>query len=200
MPSISNTTPLYLGGPFFEWTRCTFSALTMLPKHQKVAWLTKSIGYRGTHVRVQHWPVKQQWNTAVCREGYVMSTSKQQKWRQWLLSQSHVVYNMDTSKWGQGSTAFWYLCDVTLGLMLSPISCSCTTTELTVSTLILLTNCTASALSFTRITLWTKKKLCEYTVSQKKRPTFTTCYNFYIHSSIATMFGINVAEKVGNHK
>jgi len=34
----------------------------------------------------------------------------------------------------------------------------------------------------------------------QKRPTFTTCYNFYIglHSSIATMFGINVAEKVGN--
>jgi len=38
---------------------------------------------------------------------------------------------------------------------------------------------------------------CIYTVSQK-RPTFTTCYNFYIHSSIATIFGINVAEKVGN--
>jgi len=32
----------------------------------------------------------------------------------------------------------------------------------------------------------------------KKRPTFTTCYNFYIHSSIATIFGINVAEKVSN--
>ena len=32
----------------------------------------------------------------------------------------------------------------------------------------------------------------------KKRPTFTTCYNFYIHSSIATIFGTNVAEKVGN--
>jgi len=32
----------------------------------------------------------------------------------------------------------------------------------------------------------------------KKRPTFTTCYNFYIHSSIATIFGINVAEKAGN--
>jgi len=32
----------------------------------------------------------------------------------------------------------------------------------------------------------------------KKRPTFTTCYNFYTHSSIATVFGINVAEKVGN--
>jgi len=32
----------------------------------------------------------------------------------------------------------------------------------------------------------------------KKRPIFTTCYNFYIHSSIATIFGINVAEKVGN--
>jgi len=32
----------------------------------------------------------------------------------------------------------------------------------------------------------------------KKRLTFTTCYNFYIHSSIATIFGTNVAEKVGN--
>jgi len=32
----------------------------------------------------------------------------------------------------------------------------------------------------------------------KKRPTFTTCYNFYIRSSIATIFGTNVAEKVGN--
>jgi len=36
-----------------------------------------------------------------------------------------------------------------------------------------------------------------YTVSQKS-PTFTTCYNFYTHSSIATIFGTNVAEKVGN--
>jgi len=35
-------------------------------------------------------------------------------------------------------------------------------------------------------------------VSQKKRPTFTTCYNFYIHSSIVIIFRINVAEKVGN--
>ena len=32
----------------------------------------------------------------------------------------------------------------------------------------------------------------------KKRPTFTTCCNFYIRSSIATIFGANVAEKVGN--
>jgi len=32
----------------------------------------------------------------------------------------------------------------------------------------------------------------------KKRFTFTTCYNFYIYSSIATIFGTNVAEKVGN--
>jgi len=32
----------------------------------------------------------------------------------------------------------------------------------------------------------------------KKRPTFTTCYNFYVHSSIATIFRTNVAEKVGN--
>ena len=37
-----------------------------------------------------------------------------------------------------------------------------------------------------------------YIVSQKKRPTFTTCYNFCIHSLIVTIFGINVAEKVGN--
>jgi len=36
-----------------------------------------------------------------------------------------------------------------------------------------------------------------YTVSQK-RPTFTTCYNFYMHSSIATISGINIAKKVGN--
>jgi len=36
------------------------------------------------------------------------------------------------------------------------------------------------------------------TLCLKKRPTFTTCHNFYIHSSIATIFGINVAEKVGN--
>jgi len=36
-----------------------------------------------------------------------------------------------------------------------------------------------------------------YTVSQK-RPTFTTCYNFYLHSSIATIFGTSVAEKVSN--
>jgi len=38
---------------------------------------------------------------------------------------------------------------------------------------------------------------CIHCVS-KKRPTFTTCYNFYIHSSIATIFGTNVAQKVGN--
>jgi len=37
------------------------------------------------------------------------------------------------------------------------------------------------------------KYMC--TVSQK-RPTFTTCYNFYIHSSIATILRTNVAEKV----
>ena len=36
-----------------------------------------------------------------------------------------------------------------------------------------------------------------YTVSQK-RPTFTTCYNFYIHSLSATILGTNVAKKVGN--
>jgi len=32
----------------------------------------------------------------------------------------------------------------------------------------------------------------------KKRPTFTACYNVYIHSSIATIFGTNVAQKVGS--
>jgi len=36
------------------------------------------------------------------------------------------------------------------------------------------------------------------TVSQKNHPTFTTCYNFYINSSIVTIFGTNVAEKVVN--
>ena len=36
------------------------------------------------------------------------------------------------------------------------------------------------------------------TLCLKKRATFTTCCNFYIHSSIATIFDINVAEKVGN--
>ena len=39
---------------------------------------------------------------------------------------------------------------------------------------------------------------CHTTLCLKKRPTFTTCYNVYIHSSIATTFGTNVAEKVGN--
>jgi len=37
-----------------------------------------------------------------------------------------------------------------------------------------------------------------YTLCLQKRPTFTTCYNFYKHSSIVTIFGTNVAEKVGN--
>jgi len=37
-----------------------------------------------------------------------------------------------------------------------------------------------------------------YTPCVKKRPTFTTCCNFYIHSSIATIFGTNVAKKVSN--
>jgi len=36
------------------------------------------------------------------------------------------------------------------------------------------------------------------TLCLKKRPTFTTCYNFHIHSSIATIFGTNVTKKVGN--
>jgi len=52
-----------------------------------------------------------------------------------------------------------------------------------------------------RVPNLTKRKLefvvCLY-LPQKQRPTFTTCYNFYIRSSIATIFGINVAEKVGN--
>jgi len=40
---------------------------------------------------------------------------------------------------------------------------------------------------------------CIYTLCLKKRPTyFTTCYNFYTHSSIETIYGINVAEKAGN--
>ena len=36
------------------------------------------------------------------------------------------------------------------------------------------------------------------TLCLKKHSTLTTCYNFYIHSSIATIFGTNVAKKVGN--
>jgi len=32
----------------------------------------------------------------------------------------------------------------------------------------------------------------------KKRPTPFACYDLYIHGSIATIFGTNVAEKVGN--
>jgi len=31
---------------------------------------------------------------------------------------------------------------------------------------------------------------CSTTLCLKKCPTFTTCYNFYIYSSIATIFGI----------
>jgi len=54
----------------------------------------------------------------------------------------------------------------------------------------------------TNCSTWTTYVVCRnrtYThCVSKKRPTFTTCYNFYIHSSIATIFGINVAEKVGN--
>ena len=38
----------------------------------------------------------------------------------------------------------------------------------------------------------------DITLCLKKRPTLTTCYNFYIHSLTATIFGTNVAEKVGN--
>ena len=36
------------------------------------------------------------------------------------------------------------------------------------------------------------------TLCLKKRPTYTTCYNFYTYSSIATIFGTNVAENVGD--
>jgi len=46
--------------------------------------------------------------------------------------------------------------------------------------------------------VWPLHGLVDYTPCLKKRPTFTTCYNFYIHSSIATIFDTNVAEKVGN--
>jgi len=35
-------------------------------------------------------------------------------------------------------------------------------------------------------------------VSQKKRPTFDFGCNLYVHGSVATIFGRNVAEKVGN--
>ena len=45
---------------------------------------------------------------------------------------------------------------------------------------------------------WWALKAFVYTLCLKKRPTFTTCYNFYIHSSITTIFGRNIAEKVGN--
>jgi len=37
-----------------------------------------------------------------------------------------------------------------------------------------------------------------YTLCLKKRPIFKTCYNFYTHRSIATIFGTDVAENVGN--
>jgi len=36
------------------------------------------------------------------------------------------------------------------------------------------------------------------TLCLKKRLTFTTCYNLYIHSSIATILGTSVDVKVGN--
>jgi len=39
---------------------------------------------------------------------------------------------------------------------------------------------------------------CIYTLCLKKSPTFTTCCYYYMHSSIATIFGTNVAEKAGN--
>ena len=50
--------------------------------------------------------------------------------------------------------------------------------------------------TFDRILLGSDE--CRYTLCLKKRPTFTIPYNFYIHSSIATIFGTNIAEKVGN--
>jgi len=37
---------------------------------------------------------------------------------------------------------------------------------------------------------------CNYTVSKNVPP--LTCYNLYIHGSIATIFSTNVAEEVGN--
>jgi len=43
----------------------------------------------------------------------------------------------------------------------------------------------------------TRYKMLLHRVSEN-RPTFTTCYNFYIRSSIATIFGTSIAEKVGN--
>jgi len=53
--------------------------------------------------------------------------------------------------------------------------------------------------SITTISMTTVNYLLEFgTLCLKKRPTFTTCYNFYIHSSIATIFGTSVAEKVSN--
>jgi len=36
------------------------------------------------------------------------------------------------------------------------------------------------------------------TLCLKKRPIFTTCCNFYIHRSIAIIFGTNVADNIGN--
>jgi len=42
-----------------------------------------------------------------------------------------------------------------------------------------------------------KVKMYIYTVSQKNVPPLTCC-KLYIHSSIATIFGTNVVEKVGN--
>jgi len=37
-----------------------------------------------------------------------------------------------------------------------------------------------------------------YTTLRLKDVPVLTCYNLYVHSSIATIFGTNVAEKVGN--
>jgi len=55
-----------------------------------------------------------------------------------------------------------------------------------------------TAYSFNTICAKDYQKRLLHCMCFKKRPTFTTCYNFYIHSSIATIFGINVVEKVGN--
>ena len=44
----------------------------------------------------------------------------------------------------------------------------------------------------------TDRRCGECTLCLRKRPTITTWYNFYIHNSIATIFGTNIAEKVGN--
>jgi len=43
-----------------------------------------------------------------------------------------------------------------------------------------------------------RHRLSNYTLCLKKTSHLYNLYNFYIHSSIETIFGTNVAEKVGN--